>query len=431
MEAFSNGVNLINSLRDALTTISQTPCEHVDNSEKAKRRASVALIIRIRPHFNHWPKDEIYRSESNESFDLPKYFATPWVQNGDPEVIFIKRAAREGDRWTSHIALPGGKKDPEDTDDKSVAIRETAEEIGLDLTSPNATYIGKLPERLILTALGTIPILTLCPFVFLWTKPVLPPLQLQPGEVASIHWVPLRIMLSSSSRTYKYIDSADRILQRGGPVSKIVLQSLLGSIQFSAIELLPSESLHCTSSEEFFPRENLIQLQSKKSFFNRIFDWGILGKQDKLASNDPLLLWGLTLGIFVDFLHLLPASNAIELWSYPTFTNYDVQLIVSILTWSLRRRNKDSLKVESGAKLTAIDDENEAVPIENSLCVQGLDGTTEVLKKSRFKNQSHIVGILLDGYYDMLRRGAIIAAGLRVASIFSLAFIIVKSYKRK
>lgn len=431
MEASSNGVKLINSLRDALTSISQNPCEYVDNSEKTTRRASVALIIRIRPHFNHWPKEETYNTEKNDSFNLSKYFATPWIQNGDPEVVFIKRAAREGDRWTSHVALPGGKKDPEDSDDKSVAIRETAEEIGLDLTSPNAVYIGKLPERLILTALGTIPILTLCPFVFLWIKPVLPPLQLQPGEVASIHWVPLRTMLSSSSRTYKYVHSADRIMKRGGFVSKVVLQSMLGSIQFSAIELLPSESLYCSSSEEFFPRENFMQSQSKTSLFNGIFNWSFSRKWDQYRKNEPLLLWGLTLGIFVDFLHLLPPYNAIELWSYPTFTNYDVQLIINILTRSLRRRNKDLLKVGNSVNLTAIDNETEAVPIGNSLCVQELDGTADFLQKSRLKNQSHIVGILLEGYYDMLRRGAIIAAGLKVASIISLAYVIIKRYKRK
>ncbi|POS87524.1 hypothetical protein EPUL_001942, partial [Erysiphe pulchra] len=428
MEAYSSGPKLINSLRDALKSISQNSCEYVDNSDRTTRRASVALIIRIRPHFSHWPKDE---TKSNYLFNLQNFFATPWVQNGDPEVIFIKRAAREGDRWTSHVALPGGKKDPEDSDDKRVAIRETAEEIGLDLTSPDAAYIGKLPERLILTALGTIPILTLFPFVFLWTKPVLPPLQLQPGEVASIHWVPLRIMLSSSSRTFKYINSADRIMQRGGLVSKVVLQFILGSIRFSAIELVPSESLHCSSSEEFFPRENLTQSVSKKSFLNGIFDWSISKKRVKITRHDPLLLWGLTLGIFVDFLHLLPPYNAIELWSYPTFTNYDVRLIIKILTRSLRQRNKDSLKVQSGANLTAIDNETEAVPIDNTLCVQGLDSTTEILQKSRFKDQSHIVGILLDGYYDMLRRGAIIAAGLRFVTFILLACIIVKSYGRK
>jgi 8-oxo-dGTP pyrophosphatase MutT (NUDIX family) len=72
-------------------------------------------------------------------------------------VIFIKRAARVGDRWTSHVALPGGKRDPEDEDDRAVAIRETVEEIGLDLNSPDAFFVGNLPERVVSTSWGKVP----------------------------------------------------------------------------------------------------------------------------------------------------------------------------------------------------------------------------------------------------------------------------------
>jgi 8-oxo-dGTP pyrophosphatase MutT (NUDIX family) len=79
------------------------------------------------------------------------------VQRGDPEVVFIKRAAREGDRWTSHVALPGGKRDPEDEDDKATAVRETSEEIGLDLNGRDAMFVGNLPERVVSTSWGKVP----------------------------------------------------------------------------------------------------------------------------------------------------------------------------------------------------------------------------------------------------------------------------------
>jgi 8-oxo-dGTP pyrophosphatase MutT (NUDIX family) len=79
------------------------------------------------------------------------------VQKGDPEVAFIKRAARVGDRWTSHVALPGGKRDPEDEDDRYTAIRETSEEIGLDLTTKNVVSVGNLPERVVSTSWGKVP----------------------------------------------------------------------------------------------------------------------------------------------------------------------------------------------------------------------------------------------------------------------------------
>jgi 8-oxo-dGTP pyrophosphatase MutT (NUDIX family) len=79
------------------------------------------------------------------------------VKYGDPEVLFIKRASRPGDRWTGHVALPGGKRDPEDEDDKAAAIREASEEIGLDLTTDDCICVGNLPERVVTTSWGSVP----------------------------------------------------------------------------------------------------------------------------------------------------------------------------------------------------------------------------------------------------------------------------------
>jgi len=69
------------------------------------------------------------------------------VKRGDPECLFIKRAARRGDRWTSHVALPGGKRDEEDEDDHRAAVRECLEEVGLDLDNGMIIDCGKLPDR--------------------------------------------------------------------------------------------------------------------------------------------------------------------------------------------------------------------------------------------------------------------------------------------
>jgi 8-oxo-dGTP pyrophosphatase MutT (NUDIX family) len=50
-----------------------------------------------------------------------------------PEVLYIERAQREGDPWSGHIAFPGGKRDARDPSLLATAIRETREEVGLQL----------------------------------------------------------------------------------------------------------------------------------------------------------------------------------------------------------------------------------------------------------------------------------------------------------
>jgi 8-oxo-dGTP pyrophosphatase MutT (NUDIX family) len=147
-------------LRKALTDLAQNPYPHVPNPEGCKKRASVALVLRIRPSYQDWPpsSDSITLDASQPVAEkLAAFFAQSWVRNGDPEVVFIKRAARTGDRWTSHVALPGGKRDPEDENDKAAAVRETSEEIGLDISGSDALCIGNLPERVVSTSFGRVP----------------------------------------------------------------------------------------------------------------------------------------------------------------------------------------------------------------------------------------------------------------------------------
>jgi 8-oxo-dGTP pyrophosphatase MutT (NUDIX family) len=49
------------------------------------------------------------------------------------ELLVIKRSEAERDHWSGHLALPGGRVEPEDENLLTTALRETFEEVGIDL----------------------------------------------------------------------------------------------------------------------------------------------------------------------------------------------------------------------------------------------------------------------------------------------------------
>ena len=103
-----------------------------------------------------------------------------------PEVLFIRRAEHPHDPWSGHMAFTGGREEPIDTDLLQTAIRETREEVSLDLAA-DALLLGCLDE-LPAMARGRPTGITIAPFVFELTRDA--PLHFN-GEVSEIVWAPL------------------------------------------------------------------------------------------------------------------------------------------------------------------------------------------------------------------------------------------------
>ena len=107
----------------------------------------------------------------------------------DPEsILLIRRADRPGDPWSGHMALPGGRREPEDADLLATAIRETSEEVGIDLDREQ--LLGGLDD--VIPRTPVLPPIAVRPFVFLLPRP--PSLVLNP-EVAATQWVTLEELL--------------------------------------------------------------------------------------------------------------------------------------------------------------------------------------------------------------------------------------------
>jgi 8-oxo-dGTP pyrophosphatase MutT (NUDIX family) len=107
----------------------------------------------------------------------------------ETEVLLIRRAEREGDPWSGHMAFPGGHFDARDPDLLATATREAREEVGLDLRGHE--LLGRLDD-LAAIAGGRPTGVVVSPFVFAVPAQV----ELRPNyEVAQLLWAPLGRML--------------------------------------------------------------------------------------------------------------------------------------------------------------------------------------------------------------------------------------------
>ncbi|HEV2137646.1 MAG TPA: CoA pyrophosphatase [Nitrososphaerales archaeon] len=119
------------------------------------------------------------------------------LRDGDsPNVLLIKRAERASDPWSGQIAFPGGKMQPGDKTAKDTAIRETIEEVGIDLGRA-AEFLGYADTTT--THTGTMDVV---PTVFALKQGVEVRIN---QEVASYRWASLEDFLGPNGKsTYKF-----------------------------------------------------------------------------------------------------------------------------------------------------------------------------------------------------------------------------------
>lgn len=164
------------ALHEVLDPPGADPKEEAPDPESRRMEAAVALIIRA---------------------------TTPL------EMLIVKRATYEGDRWSGHMALPGGRWEPGDAGLLHTAKRETREETGVDLHRSGAP-LGRLSD--VEPASASLPAMRVAPFVF--GVPADTTAAVMSHELESVHWVPVdrlrdpdtnttvRIRFSGFSKTF-------------------------------------------------------------------------------------------------------------------------------------------------------------------------------------------------------------------------------------
>lgn len=124
------------------------------------------------------------RPLESSSPDRPQA-AVALVLAPDPDqLLLIRRADRTGDPWSGHLALPGGRRQEADRDLLTTAIRETAEETGVQLERQacRAQLDDLVPQ------IRVLPPIMVRPFLFRLPDAVV---ARQSDEVVEASWVAL------------------------------------------------------------------------------------------------------------------------------------------------------------------------------------------------------------------------------------------------
>lgn len=144
-----------------LRSLAERPARAVDAGPEV-RRAAILLALRLR-------------------------------EDGDAEVLMIKRADAEGDPWSGHIALPGGRMEPGDADLAATALRETWEETGVDVAR-DGRVLGALDD--LMPRSPTLAPIVIRPYLALVRADVA---IVASREVAAAFWIPLSTLATNAA----------------------------------------------------------------------------------------------------------------------------------------------------------------------------------------------------------------------------------------
>jgi 8-oxo-dGTP pyrophosphatase MutT (NUDIX family) len=181
MKEFNDFSDLVALMRSRLARADETSAhdnESSDARDESLRRAAVALVLR--------------RNLS------------------EAEMLVIKRSVSERDHWSGHLALPGGRVEAGDASLRAAAVRETFEEVGINLEA-GGEVLGRLgvvePKSPLAPRVSVAPFVAVAPAEYHVRREgeVTPPLVLS-DEVAAAFWVPVSALRAGGrSEVFKMV----------------------------------------------------------------------------------------------------------------------------------------------------------------------------------------------------------------------------------
>ncbi|EIM92799.1 uncharacterized protein STEHIDRAFT_117761 [Stereum hirsutum FP-91666 SS1] len=341
MSSYQEPKSVTGLLSRALHRIRTTPPRIIASPPTQPRRAAVALILRVVPPPN-------FTSQTSTPPSLSDFFQLDWVNHpaARPEILFIQRAKPDVDGSTSntqeaHVAFPGGRMEEGDEGGQYTAMRQTWEEIGLDLAENDYTCIGQLDDREITTSLGKRLLMILSPFVFLQLSPT--QVTTDPNPETTLHWIPLASLLPFSSInsgagpiwSTVSVDTASRLAPRHSIALRLLMRALVGSMQFPALILSPTSGFPPSLSSPSEKSRGSLEMEA--GTFNPALHPASVSPSLRHPTSSALKLWGLSLGMTLDLLaYMSPTPGA-------PLTPWDADIYMGIT-----RENGEELELNEG-----------------------------------------------------------------------------------
>jgi 8-oxo-dGTP pyrophosphatase MutT (NUDIX family) len=275
----------VRNLKLLLQKLEKETPQIIPSTPAEPRRASVGILLRIRN--NATPLEQLLQTE-----DTPI----------DLELLYIRRAYNPRDRWSCHMAFPGGKRESGETD-RECCEREWREEVGVDLNQ--FQYIGRLHDREVKAMASSKRVMVLCCFVYLQVLDTPLEFIVNPEEISSIYWIPCSYLADPKAKWDPIPFEISRHLSSRMPGAfEPLLSTFFGKVVFFGVDA---------------PLQHRV----------------LVAKEYEIAYKQKYPIWGLTLWMTSDTLSLLGLGKIVQ-HGGPQYSAVDVDLCISILSGKKR-----------------------------------------------------------------------------------------------